>query len=74
EKGNSEGRNIQSIDTYATRDIINRFTQPNYITGIPSRAIPLGDIIDRNNQSLASNNSRLQFNYQTKWGADHRLD
>ena len=74
ETGASDNKNVQSMYLYATRDIINRFTQPNYLTGIPTRAIPLGDIVDRTNQNFTSQNGRLQFNYQTKFGTDHRLD
>ena len=74
ETGSSETRNLQGIENYFTRDLINRYTQPNYITGVPSYAIPFGDILDRTEQRFTSHNGRVQAVYQTRWNNHHRLD
>jgi len=74
ESGSAETRNLQGMESFFTRDLINRFTQPNYITGIPSYAIPMGSILDRTDQRLTSHNGRVQAVYQTKWNNHHRID
>jgi TonB-linked SusC/RagA family outer membrane protein len=74
ETGSSETRNLQEMENYFTRDLINRYTQPNYITGVPSYAIPFGDILDRTEQRFTSHNGRVQAVYQTRWNNHHRLD
>lgn len=74
EAGTTETRNLQSTATFFTRDLINRYTQPNYVTGVPSRAVPLGDILDRTNQRFTSHNIRIVGTYLLRWKQDHRLD
>ncbi|TDO26567.1 SusC/RagA family TonB-linked outer membrane protein [Sediminibacterium goheungense] len=74
ETGNSETRNLQSMDQFFTRDLINRYTLPNYVTGIPTNAIPFGDILNKNDQRLVSHNGRIQVNYRTSWKQNHVLD
>lgn len=74
ETGTAETRNLQGIESFFTRDLINRYTQPNYVTGAPSYAIPFGSILDRTDQRLTSHNGRAQTFYQTRWNDHHRLD
>lgn len=73
ESSSVETRNLQRMESFFTRDLINRYTQPNYITGVPSYAIPFGGILDRTDQRLTSHNGRAQTTYQTSWN-NHRLD
>ena len=74
EKGTSENQNQQSQQTYSTRDLINRFTQPDYITHIPIRAVPLGDLLDITRFSFTSHNARALMNYSTGFGKNHQLN
>lgn len=74
ETGSTDTRNLQSTATFFTRDLINRYTQPNYITGIPTRAVPMGDILDRTDQRFNSHNGRITGTYLLRWKQHHRLD
>lgn len=74
ETANSETRSLQKMESFFTRDLINRYTQPNYVNGIPIYAIPLGDIFTNSNQRLLSHNGRLQLSYHTLWKQHHVLD
>jgi len=74
ETGSSETRNLQTMENYFTRDLINRYTQPNYVNGVPTNAIPFGDIYTSSNQRFISHNGRLQLSYHTSWKQHHALD
>ncbi|MBW0178984.1 SusC/RagA family TonB-linked outer membrane protein [Sediminibacterium sp.] len=74
ETGTSETRNLLSMDQYFTRDLINRYTLPNYATGIPATAIPFGDILNRTDQRFVAHNGRIQVNYRNSWKQHHTLD
>lgn len=62
ERGDSSARNLQSQQTFYTRNLINSFTQilPG---GQISRPIPLGDILDEAVSVSQANNVRLQLHY-----------
>ncbi len=70
-QGSSETRNLQSQETYTTRNTINLFTQIN--GNNVTRIIPLGGILDIANNSLYSHNVRGQLNVSKNWGANHRF-
>lgn len=74
EKGTSNNQNLQSQQTYFTRDFINRFTLPDYTTNIPTRQVPLGDILDISELNFTSHNARAVMNYSVNPGKSHRLD
>lgn len=74
QQGYTETRNLQSSDLYYTRDLINRYTQPDYTGGIATRAIPLGDILDLTQSRYSTHNGRLQLNLSHAWQGKHRLD
>lgn len=63
QRGVSEENNYQSQESYATRDYINRFTQPNYQTGIPVRSLPLGTMYESDIASYTSHNARALLSY-----------
>ncbi|MCW3087593.1 MAG: SusC/RagA family TonB-linked outer membrane protein, partial [Sediminibacterium sp.] len=73
EKGSTEIRNLQSQESYFTRDLINRFTQPDYTTRIPLRQVPLGDVLDGTQSVFTSHNARAIMNYETALGKEGRL-
>jgi len=69
----SKGQNLQSMDTYYTRNLINSFTQvaPD---GSLTYPIPLGAIVDRSNGTTSSQNFRGQLTYRHVWSQIHQLN
>lgn len=67
--GSSNLRNFQSQQTYYNRNLINEYTQIDS-TGVLTRPIPLGSILDRTVTNYDANNVRLQLNYDRLFGAD----
>ncbi len=57
-----DGRNLQSLQTYYTRDLINRFTVINP-DGSFNYNIPIGGILDMDNTRLSSQSFRAQLNF-----------
>ncbi|EHQ29728.1 TonB-dependent receptor plug [Mucilaginibacter paludis DSM 18603] len=66
--GSSE--NIQSLNTYSTRNTINGFTLPN-VTGIAKYQVPYGGIVDISNSENISNNVRGTLNFNKAWNGDN---
>ncbi|AMP99818.1 TonB-dependent receptor [Pedobacter cryoconitis] len=66
------GRNFRSQDSYFTRDLINRYTQ---ITGSNIiRPIPLGGILDMNEQSSINHSLRGQIDYSKAFNTIHEIN
>lgn len=65
ERQSSDNRNLQSVESYSTRNQINRFSTFDGTT--VSRVIPEGDILSLSNSDLNSNNGRIQLNYNNAW-------
>lgn len=61
-RGGQMGRNLQSIETYYTRNQINRLTKVNP-DGSITRPIPLGGILDISDRDYYGQNLRAQLNY-----------
>lgn len=59
---------LRDAQSYFARDLINRFTQINFATGVVNNVIPKGGILDRTQQTLQSHNGRAQFGYAHTWG------
>jgi TonB-linked SusC/RagA family outer membrane protein len=74
QKGSTVNDNLQSQDSYYTRDLINRYSQPDYVVKTPNRAIPLGDILDKTRIDYRSHQARIQANYKKQFNSNHRLD
>ncbi|WGQ14738.1 SusC/RagA family TonB-linked outer membrane protein [Sphingobacterium faecium] len=64
--GNTANRQLNSMESYYTRDMINRFTQRNLSTNQLAYAIPKGGILDLEYIRSQAHNVRLQadFNFQ----------
>lgn len=60
ESSQTDNKNIQSIDTYFTRDLINLFTQGS--GGNATFPIPKGGIFDRTQTNLKGNSFRANLN------------
>ncbi|GAA4326197.1 SusC/RagA family TonB-linked outer membrane protein [Mucilaginibacter gynuensis] len=68
------GRNLQSAESYAARDMINRFTQVNADDGTLVRPVPLGGLLDLSNSTTISHDGRAQLSYDGNLGAKHSLN
>jgi TonB-linked SusC/RagA family outer membrane protein len=73
QNGISNQINSQTQESYFTRDLINRFTQIDYINNNPIRNIPLGDIVDSRNLNYSSYNTRGQLSYTFSPTKNHQF-
>ncbi|GAA4331479.1 SusC/RagA family TonB-linked outer membrane protein [Mucilaginibacter gynuensis] len=64
--------NLQNINSYYARNLINQFSQVN-ADGTIDRVIPVGGILDDRNADLFSHNLRAQLNYNRAWSGRHEL-
>jgi TonB-dependent starch-binding outer membrane protein SusC len=64
----TEKLEIQDIESFATRNRINLFSQLNRSTGIVKYIVPLGGIQTANNNTIESQTYRGQFNFNNSWG------
>ncbi|MDO6433315.1 SusC/RagA family TonB-linked outer membrane protein [Flavitalea sp. BT771] len=71
-QGSSDQQELQSLQTYYTRNLINQFTQPGP-SGQFNYPVPVGGILDETLGSYQSHNGRLQVEYHPTMGADHDL-
>lgn len=62
------GRNYHSLDTYYTRNLINRFSAYNGSTSVITYNLPKGGILDISNTDWFANTFRSQFNYDYSFG------
>lgn len=72
ERQEVNGRILQDVNSYAARDIINRYTQLNRVTGAVAYKVPVGGLLDLSNTLLVGNSARAQINYNRNKGA-HNL-
>jgi TonB-linked SusC/RagA family outer membrane protein len=73
ENSSTGGQNLQSQDSYFTRNLINNFTQVNG-DGTLTHNIPLGSILDLNNQKYTGQNFRGQLNFQKEWLNENEIN
>jgi TonB-linked SusC/RagA family outer membrane protein len=71
--GLSDTKEIYSKNSYFTRDYINQFSIINRTTGVVTRPVPLGDIVDFNNSRFSSHNIRGQISYSQNWNTKHSV-
>ncbi|HMV08160.1 MAG TPA: SusC/RagA family TonB-linked outer membrane protein [Cyclobacteriaceae bacterium] len=69
---NIQGRNNYSEQSYFARNLVNQYTQEG-ATGLLTRPIPEGGILDVNNQAASSNNLRAQLNFSKTLG-NHQIN
>jgi len=58
---------LSDTASFATRDLINRFTQIDPLSGDISYVVPLGSILALYNESTGSTNLRGQLNFNHVW-------
>lgn len=68
---NRQQRSHRSIETYSTRNLVNRYTQINGAT--VKNNIPPGGILDNTNDRSSGYAFRSQLNYDAVWSAKYRL-
>ncbi|WP_316747115.1 SusC/RagA family TonB-linked outer membrane protein [Pedobacter gandavensis] len=68
----STGKDFRSQDSYFTRDLINRYTQTT--GGKVIRPVPLGGILDMNDQSSINHTLRGQIDYAKAFNALHEVN
>ncbi len=61
---------LQSEDAYYTRDLINKFYQPNEINKFPA---PKGGIRDVGSKEIISHQARVQLNFNKQWSNVHEV-
>ncbi len=67
-------RNYQSLETYYTRDLINKYSQRNTSTGVFTYPLPKGGILSNSVANTLAHNLRTQLNFDRKFGADHMVN
>jgi TonB-linked SusC/RagA family outer membrane protein len=68
EKGFTESNNLNELQSYYTRNLINTFTQVDPSTGVITYPLPKGDILYTSETKISSNNGRFQLDYDNSWG------
>jgi TonB-linked SusC/RagA family outer membrane protein len=71
--GKSDEKNFQNLQTFATRDLINSYTQIDP-TGNLSFPIPRGGIMDEFVNSYEAHNIRFQLNYDHAFSPENQLN
>ena len=66
------GRNIFDGGSFFARNLINRYTQDDG-SGVLSRAVPLGGILDADNSQSVNHDLRGQLDYNRVFGGKHEL-
>lgn len=72
-KGNNETEDYYSQESFYARDMINQFSQIDPSTGVVSRPVPLGGILDQSTHLLEAHNLRSQVNFSRKFGGRFSL-
>lgn len=72
-RSQQKSRDLQSLDSYNTRSLINNFTEVN-ADGSITRRIPLGGILDMQDGTGLTHNFRSQAGYQKIWADKHSLN
>lgn len=68
EKQQFRDEQFHGMQSYYTRDLINRFTAIDVATEQVDYRVPLGAIVDEANTDVVSRNGRIQVNYDGSWG------
>ncbi|MBB5438503.1 TonB-linked SusC/RagA family outer membrane protein [Pedobacter sp. AK017] len=68
----SETKMLNGVNSYFSRNQINKFSQV-ISGGEVTRAIPIGGILDKNNNFFEAQNLRGLLNYEKNWNAKHQL-
>ncbi|MFW2477735.1 MAG: SusC/RagA family TonB-linked outer membrane protein [Sediminibacterium sp.] len=67
EKQHSDLKTLYDLQSYFTRNMVNRFSQLNRSTGDVTYKVPRGDIFDETNAITTAQNLRTQVGYNNRW-------
>ncbi|MGH2565054.1 MAG: hypothetical protein ACRDE5_11105, partial [Ginsengibacter sp.] len=70
EKQETAGNTLNDLNSYTTRDLINRFSQLNRSAGVVKYIIPYGDILYQSGAAILSQNLRGQVNFNKVWSGN----
>lgn len=65
----TDSRQIAGKRSYAARNIVNKFSTIDPVTGIVSYAVQPGAVLTLSDQSMQAHNLRGKFNLNKSWGA-----
>jgi len=68
EKGKSDVGLLHELESFYTRNLINKFTQIDPASGIVKYPLPMGNIYDNQIYSNQSHNGRFQLTEEKTWG------
>ncbi|BAU55605.1 TonB-dependent Receptor Plug Domain protein [Mucilaginibacter gotjawali] len=68
EKGINDVNNLNELQSYYTRNLINTFTNIDPVSGAVTYPVPMGAILNTSLTNISSNNGRFQLNYDHHWG------
>jgi TonB-dependent starch-binding outer membrane protein SusC len=68
----SNQKDLNDLQSYFTRNVVNQFTQINRATGQVTNKVPVGGVLDLTNNQLRANSLRAQLNFSKKWSR-HQL-
>jgi len=68
QRQSTQTANLQDIESFAARQLINRFSQLDRNTGIVKYIVPLGGILNNFSQNLETHNGRGQLNFNRDFG------
>lgn len=72
-QGNQKQFNLNSSESFYTRNYINQFTQFDPSKNNYSRPVPLGGILDLGYLNSISQNARFQMNYNKNWDQNNKI-
>jgi len=67
------GTNYQSLETYSTRNLINKYTNPTQTTPALRNPIPVGGILDEYNSYVNNYNARGRLDFNKSFGGIHQV-
>lgn len=70
---NADMQNYQSMQSWDTRNLVNRFTNPNTTDPALRNPVPKGGILDENSSMARLHNLRGQLNFKKYFGNDHHV-
>lgn len=67
ERQNLDSKNLQDLQSYDARDVINTFSLLDRSSGNITYQVPLGGVLNVSNSTLESQNFRTQIDYSKSW-------
>ncbi|SEN08358.1 TonB-linked outer membrane protein, SusC/RagA family [Mucilaginibacter gossypiicola] len=68
ERGQSAINNLNELQSFYARNLINTYAQLNTSTGDITNPIPIGGILNTSQTDIHSNDGRFQLSYEKEWG------